>query len=174
MVVKWIRRDATRTVLPGEYEAAICFCEGSVGLLSEVGDLVGRPPAILGAISRSLKSGAKARLTALNRAAMIRRSTDDGVRSGRFDPLVMVESSALSPREGLSTISVRERSCVPAEVVLICRLAGLSVVNLWDGTAGNWGRRLSEPDEIEIGVVAGKAAEPSADRAGAPEQGRGM
>jgi hypothetical protein len=38
----------------------------------------------------------------------------------------------------------------------------MSVLNLWGETAGNWGRRTLELDEIEIMVVARKTAEPSA------------
>jgi hypothetical protein len=33
---------------------------------------------------------------------------------------------------------------------------------MWGGTAGNWGRRELDLDEIEIMVVARKTAEPSA------------
>ncbi|HSD95143.1 MAG TPA: hypothetical protein VLA94_06920 [Syntrophales bacterium] len=39
---------------------------------------------------------------------------------------------------------------------------GMSVINMWGGTAGNWGRRSLDLDEIEIMVVARKIAEPSA------------
>jgi hypothetical protein len=35
-------------------------------------------------------------------------------------------------------------------------MAGLSVTDMWGGTAGNWGRRLLDLDEIEIMVVAWK------------------
>jgi hypothetical protein len=37
----------------------------------------------------------------------------------------------------------------------------MSVINMWGGTAGNWGRRSIDLDEIEIMVVARKIAEPS-------------
>jgi hypothetical protein len=41
-------------------------------------------------------------------------------------------------------------------------LAGMSVVGMWGGTAGNRGRRDLDLDEIEIMIVARKTAEPSA------------
>jgi hypothetical protein len=44
----------------------------------------------------------------------------------------------------------------------------MSVLNMWGGTAGNWGRRTLDLDEIEIMIVARKIAEPSA--AGGAEQ----
>jgi len=38
----------------------------------------------------------------------------------------------------------------------------MSVVSMWGGTAGNWGRRPLDLDEMEIMIVARKTAEPSA------------
>jgi SAM-dependent methyltransferase len=157
--VNWIRSDAARFSLAEKYDAVICLCEGSMGLLSQTDDPIDQPLAILRNISQSLKAQAHAILTVLNGAAMIRRCTNDDVRKGRFDPLQMVESSAHSPREGLPAIPVRERAFVPTELVLMCDLAGLSVLSMWGGTAGNWGRRELDLDEIEIMVVACKTAE---------------
>jgi hypothetical protein len=48
------------------------------------------------------------------------------------------------------------------ELLLLFRLAGMSVLNMWGGTAGNWGRRSLDLDEIEIMIVARKIAEPVA------------
>jgi hypothetical protein len=36
----------------------------------------------------------------------------------------------------------------------------MAVLNIWGGTAGNWGRRTLDLDEIEIMIVARKTAEP--------------
>ena len=49
---------------------------------------------------------------------------------------------------------------MPTELALLFRLAGMSVLDIWGGTAGNWGRRSIDLDEIEIMVVARKTAEP--------------
>jgi len=152
--VDWVRSDATRFTLPGKYDAAICLCEGAFGLLGHADDPIDQPLAILRNVSRSLKPQAKALFTVLNGAAMLRRYTNKDVEQGRFDPLTMVESSALPPREGLPAVPVRERGFVPTELTLLFRLAGLSVLHTWGGTAGNWGRRALDLDEIEIMVVA--------------------
>jgi SAM-dependent methyltransferase len=165
--VNWIRSDAARFSPAEKYDAVICLCEGSMGLLGRTDDPIEQPLAILRNISRSLKPQARALLTILNGAAMIRRSTNDDVREGRFDPLQMVESSTPSPREGLPAVPVRERAFMPTELVLMCSLAGLSVISIWGGTAGNWGRRELDLDEMEIMVVARKTAEPSAGAEGA-------
>lgn len=98
--------------------------------------------------------------TVLNATAMIRRYMNKDVEEGRFDPLALVESSELPPQEGLPPVAVRERAFVPTELVLLFRLAGMSVLNIWGGTAGNWGRRNLDLDEMEIMVVACKTGEP--------------
>jgi len=160
--VQWIQADATRFSLPRRYDAAICLCEGAFGLLSQNNDPIEQPLAILRNISRSLKPRAKAVLTVLNAARMIRKYQNKDVAEGRFDPMTMVESSECAPRDGLPAIAVRERAFVATELVLLCRLAGMSVLNVWGGTAGNWGRRTLDLDEFEIMVVARKTAEPTA------------
>jgi SAM-dependent methyltransferase len=162
--VRWIRSDATRFTLAERFDAAICLCEGSLGLLGQADDPIEQPLAILRNISRSLRPQAPVLLTVLNGAAMIRRYTNEDVAEGRFDPLQMTESSSLPPREGLPPVTPgRERAFVPTELVLMCGLAGLSVVNMWGGTAGNWGRRPLDLDEIEIMIVARKTGEPVAE-----------
>jgi len=93
---------------------------------------------------------------------MLRRYQNKDVAEGRFDPLTMVESSECAPQEGLPAVAVRERAFVPTELFLLFRIAGMSVLNIWGGTAGNWGRRSLDLDEIEIMIVACKTAEPLA------------
>jgi len=159
--VKLIQADATRFSLPAKYDAAVCLCEGAFGLLGQSDDPIAQPLSILCNISRSLKPEARAMLTVLNAAAMLRKYTNRDVTEGRFDPFSMVESSEHPPREGLSPVALRERAFVPTELVLLFRLAGMAVLNMWGGTAGNWGRRTLDLDEIEIMIVARKTAEPS-------------
>ncbi len=160
--VDWIHADATRFALPRKYDCAICLCEGAFGLLGQGDDPIRQPLSILRNISRSLKPQAKAVLTVLNAAAMLRKHTNKDVAEGRFDPLTMVESSECPPREGLPAMAVRERAFVATELILLFRLAGLSVLDMWGGTAGNWGKRTLDLDEIEIMIVARKVADPSA------------
>lgn len=159
--VEWVRSNATQFSFPGKFDAAVCLCEGAFGLLGQSDDPIDQPLAILGNVSRSLKPQAKAVFTVLNGAAMLRRYQNEDVADGRFDPLTMVESGAYPPQEGLPAVPVRERAFVPTELLLLFRLAGLSVLDMWGGTAGNWGRRPLDLDEIEIMIVARKAGEPS-------------
>jgi SAM-dependent methyltransferase len=158
--VDWVRSDATRFSLPGKFDGAICLCEGAFGLLDKGDDPIAHPSAILQNVCRSLKPRAKAVFTVLNGLAMIRKCRPEDVAEGRFDPLALVRASEHAPQEGLPTIWVRERGFVPTELSLLFRLAGMPVLNMWGGTAGNWGRRTIDLDEIEIMVVAHKTAEP--------------
>jgi SAM-dependent methyltransferase len=157
--VEWIQADATQFSLPQKYDAAICLCEGAFGLLGRQDDPIDQPLSILCNISRSLKPQSKAVLTVLNAAAMLRKYTNQDVSEGRFDPFTLVESSEYLPREGQPAVPVRERGFVPTELALLLRLAGMSVLAMWGGTAGNWGRRALDLDEIEFMVVARKTVE---------------
>jgi len=160
--VEWVHADATRFSLPKKYDAAICLCEGSFGLLGQGDDPIEQPLSILANISRSLKPGAKALLTVLNVGRMFRMYQDKDVAEGRFDPFDLVESGEMSPREGEPPLPTRERAFVATELRLLFRLAGLPVLHLWGGTAGNWGKRTLYLDEYEIMIVAQKAGEPIA------------
>jgi hypothetical protein len=147
--------------IAADNDSVICLCEGSFGLLGPGDDPIRQPLSILCNISRSLKPQGKVLLTVLNATAVIRKYTNQDIVEGRFDPLTMIESSECPPREGLPAVAVRERAFLPTELHLLFRLAGLSVLNMWGGTAGNWGRRPLDLDEIEIMIVARKIAEPS-------------
>lgn len=160
--VEWVHSDATRFSFPRRFDAAICLCEGAFGLLGQGDDPIEQPLSILRNLSSALKPQAMAVFTVLNATAAIRRACAEDVAQGRFDPLTLVQSSAHPPREGLAPVAVRERWFTGTELRLLFRLAGMSVINLWGGTAGNWGRRPLDLDEMEIMVVARKTAEPAA------------
>ena len=158
--VEWVRSDATRFTFPAKFDAALCLCEGAFGLLGQGDDPMDQPLSILCNISQSLRPKAKAIFTVLSGTAMLRRAQNKDVAEGRFDPLTLVWSSEHPPREGLPPVALRERAFVPTELLLLFRMAGLSVLHMWGGTAGNWGRRTLDLDEMEIMVVACKIAEP--------------
>lgn len=154
--VEWMQANATDFSLPTLVDGAICLCEGAFGLLSEVDDPIEQPLSILRNIASSLKPGAKAILTVLNGAAMLRKYDKTDVEAERFDPVNLVESSSYAPQEGLAEIPVREKGFVAAELVLLFRLVGMAVRHVWGGTAGRWDRKTIDLDEIELMVVAEK------------------
>ena len=54
---------------------------------------------------------------------------------------------------------MRECAFVPTELSLLFRVAGLSDLNIWGGTAGSWNKKTLDLDEMEIMVVARKTGE---------------
>ncbi len=159
VTVAWIEADARNISCREPFDAAICLCEGAFGLLGSADDPIGQPRAILHTIAGAMKPGAKCVFTVLNGYALARRRTQADVEQRMFDPLAFTERSEChGPGSGRAG-RLRERAFVPTEIVLLFALAGLEVRNIWGGTAGNWGRRVIDLDEIEIMVVARKTAD---------------
>lgn len=156
--VEWIHADATQFRSAKLYDAAICLCEGAFTLLNLDDDPIDHDLAIARNIHAALKPGAGFILTALSAFRYIRQATDQGLESGKFDPMSMTETFTMEWDTviGKKEVLVRERSYVPTELTLLLRLAGFEVKHIWGGTAGRWGRRPLDLDEIEMMVVANR------------------
>lgn len=156
--VEWVHVDATKFTATKLFDAAICLCEGAFGLLGSEDNPYEHDLAILGNIYHALKPGARLILTALNGCRPIRQCTQEDVKKGRFDPLTMVEISTMEYdcAEGKKTVVIRERGHLPSELIMMFRQAGFEVEHIGGGTAGNWGRRPLDLDEIELMVIAKK------------------
>lgn len=156
--VIFVQADATRFSSDLRFDAAICVCEGSFGLLGQTDDPIEHDLAILRSIHAALKPGGRFLLTALSALRTIRQYTDADVASGKFDPMGLVEAGEMqiATPEGPDVVPVRERAYVAGELKLMCRLAGLDVQQIWGGTAGNWGHRQIEMDEYELMLIARK------------------
>lgn len=129
------------------------------------------PLAILRRVAAAMEPEAKCLFTVLNGFAMARRHSSEDVAHSIFDPLNLTERSDCHPNVEGCDSDMRERGFVPTELTLLFQMAGLRVSNIWGGTAGNWGRRPVDLDEMEIMVLARKAAEPCA-QPGSPECSR--
>jgi SAM-dependent methyltransferase len=137
-----------------QFDGVICLCEGAFGLLGHGDDALEQPLAILRRVARALRPGGRCLFTVLNGYATVRRHSQEDVESNVFDPLTLSELSEVNdPR---SSATMRERAFVPTELRLLFSTAGLTVVHMWGGTAGDWGRRKIKLDEWEIMVVAQK------------------
>jgi len=156
--VEWLHADATRFASEKVFDAAICLCEGAFGLLGRDGDPIGHSLAILRNISAVLKPHAKAVFTVVNGFATIRQMTQQDVEERRFDPLTMaaVYDEEYETPEGKKTVTLRERGFIPTELVMMFDQSGFRIEHLGGGTAGNWGRRAIDLDEIEVMVIASK------------------
>ncbi|UCC16953.1 MAG: methyltransferase domain-containing protein [Dehalococcoidales bacterium] len=138
------------------FDAAICLCEGAFCLLGEGDDPHERDVTILRNFFSALKPGAKFILTALYGCMPIRQYMQEDIDSGIFDPVTMVETHLMEKDDSEDVLIVRERSYTPPELVLLFRIAGFKVENVWGGTAGNWGKRPLDLDEMEVMITARK------------------
>jgi SAM-dependent methyltransferase len=150
-----VKCDATSFEPIEPFDVALCLCEGSLGLLATADDPLEHDLAILRTIYRALRPRGRFVLTALNGLRMARQCGPDDVAAGRFDPATLTERHPLewSDAGGKHVMEVRERGFVPSELALLCHAAALRVDHVWGGTAGDWGRRPVDPDEMEIMVV---------------------
>ena len=157
--VEWIQADASKFTYPGSFDAAVCLCEGAFGLLGKDDDPLEHELSILRNINDALKEDKKLILTVLNGFRMIREHSQEDVKSGKFDPITLVEVSSqeYDTLEGKKQVWVKERGFIPTELVVILGQAGFKTEHIWGGTAGNWGRRKIDLDEMEIMVIARKA-----------------
>jgi SAM-dependent methyltransferase len=152
VAVTFVHANAARMRLGRQFNAVICLCEGAFGLLGKQDDAIEQPLAILRGVSRAMKPGARCLFTVLNGYAMVRGR---GLwEKNIFDPLTLSEVSECCDPDHPG--AMRERGFVPTELTLLFRMAGLNVLHIWGGTAGDWRRGKITLDEMEIMVVAGK------------------
>jgi len=156
--VEWIHADATQFASDKLFDAAICLCEGAFGLLGKDGDPIEHSLSVLRNINLALKPETTAIFTALNGFAQIRRHSQEDVELGRFNPLTMAEISdqEYDTAEGSKKVSLRERGFIPTELVMLFDQTGFEVEHIGGGTAGKWGRRMIDLDEIEIMIIGKK------------------
>jgi cyclopropane fatty-acyl-phospholipid synthase-like methyltransferase len=154
-----IHADAAKFSSADVFDAAICLCEGAFGLLDSGDDPLEHDLSILRNIYGVLKPGAGLISTSLNGCRMIRQSSQEDIVNGRFNPVTMVKTSEMEYEapEGRKSVLLRERGYVPTELLMLFRLAGFEVEHIGGGTAGSWGRRPLDLDEMEVMVIARKA-----------------
>jgi cyclopropane fatty-acyl-phospholipid synthase-like methyltransferase len=138
------------------FDAGVCLCEGAFGLIGQEEDPEAHDLTILHNVAAVLRPGAPFLLTALNGLRLIRLYQQADVEAGRFDPWTLTETHPMEydTPEGPQTVMVREKGHLPQDLARLCRTAGFEVEHVWGGTAGNWGRRPVELDEIELMILA--------------------
>lgn len=152
---EFVLADARDFVRPRAFDAAVCLCEGAFALLQSDEDNV----RVLRHIAASLRAGAPFLLTTLNGYRTIRRAGSDA--ETRLDPLTMVETWTPARSEaGDRRYTLPGRHYIVPELVKMHHAAGLDVEHVWGGTAGNWGRRPLDWDEIEVMLLSRKSPAP--------------
>lgn len=155
VTVEFIKADATEFRREREFDAAICLCEGAFSLIGSSDDPVEHDLAILRNVYASLKPGGKFILTALSALSRIKGASNEDIARGAFDPDTMTFFEEIEPPDG-TKVPIRERVYVPTELYLIFKMVGFDVKAIWGGTAGRWGKRKVDFNDIEIMVVGEK------------------
>ena len=154
--VEWIHANAVDYRSDADFDGVICLCEGAICLLGADDDPFERDLAILGNIYGSLRPGGRLILNALNACRQIRAFDDGDVEAGRFDPLTLTEASDVSELSEQDLSSLRERGYTPPELHRMLTWTGFQVSGIYGGTAGDWGLRRPELDEMELMAIAAK------------------
>lgn len=144
-LTEFVVADARDFVRARAFDAAVCLCEGGFALLQTDEDNV----RVLRHIAASLKPGAPFLLTTMNGYRTIRLAgeTTDTV----LNASTMVESWIQEDGNEL-----RGRHFIVPELVRMHSQASLTVEAIWGGTAGKWGRRDLEWDEMEVMLLSRK------------------
>lgn len=156
--VNFIQADASDFSLDEQFDAAICICEGSFGLLSINDDPLTHEKEILRNIAAVLKPGASLLMNARNACQLIRHFSDEDIASGAFDPYTLTRVVKLGEMyPGFDPeVEVMEKCFTPPELRLLIESNGFAVDQMWGGTAGNWTKHTLSLDEIEIMVKCHK------------------
>ena len=153
-----IHCDATKYRASETFDAAICLCEGAFGLLSPAEDIDAHDAQIVANIFSALKPGAPFILTGPNGWAKLRQFTQESVEQGRFDPYTLVETFEIDweTPQGPRKVLVKERGYLPGQLEDLFLRTGFLLRGVYGGTAGSWGERPVQLDDIEIMVIAQK------------------
>ena len=156
--VNFIKADATSFKAEDKYDAAVCLCEGAFALIGIDEDPFEHDSRILKNVNASLKQGAKFSITTLNALRMIREYSQDDVKKGTFDTYTLTETHPMEYKTDLGNekVIVKEKGYTGLELKYLLESSGFAVEHIWGGTAGNWGKRKIQLDEIEIMVVCCK------------------
>jgi len=158
VALELIHGDATEWIASEPFDAAICLCEGGVGLIEKGEDAELHDSSIFSNLAASLKPNGPFLLTTLNGYSIIRQMKDEHAVEGRFDPATMYANyqDEWELPEGAKIMTIRERLFIAPELVRMLQEAGFVVDNVFGGTAGHWARRFLSLDEVEAMFVCRK------------------
>ncbi len=156
--IEFILADATTWEADRIFDAAICLCEGGVGLLDAGENAERHDHAIFTNIAAALSPNAPFLLTAMNAYATIRQMSDEQIAAGCFNPANMYSTyqDEWDLPGGMTVMNIHERLFTPPELVKLLSAAGFVVDNVFGGTAGHWARRFLSLDEVEAMYVCRK------------------
>ncbi len=135
------------------FDGAICICESGLGTLGWQQDL-----SVLKTIHGSLNDGAKLILTTYNG---LRKYRGERIKAKSFDYLQGLVHWQLPDEwyddhahgERLQDI---QRVYIPAELTMLCEMAGFSRVEILGCKPGEFNRQPLDPDDIEMMIICTK------------------
>ncbi len=142
------RLDARALSFDGEFDAAICLCQGAFGLMTADGD----DEAVLAGIVRALRPDGRLALTAFNAYFAVKHHTqasfdaDAGVAHERTD----VRDPDGRPR----TVDLWTGCYTPRELRLLCQRLGLRVRRISSVEPGDYGSRPPTTELPELLLIA--------------------
>jgi SAM-dependent methyltransferase len=140
--------DVRELALEGEFDAAICLCQGGFGLLGGSDD-----EAVIGRIASAVRPGGRIAVSAFS-AYFALHWIEDG---DAFDPATGVnhEVATLRNEAGAETTADLWTTCFTArELSLVARAAGLDDVSVSGVTPGDYGIRPVTLDRPELLLLA--------------------
>jgi SAM-dependent methyltransferase len=154
--VEWVHADATEYLAKERFDAVFCLCGAAFTTVDLAADPIEHDAAILRNVHASLKAGGLFVLTTPNGYRRIREVTDADIATGAFDPATMVQTReddfAIGGAAG--RMRYKERLYTLPELIGLLAAQGFETKHAWGGTAGRWGRRPLELDEIEMMVIS--------------------
>lgn len=132
-----------------KFSGAICICESGLGSLGWEKDL-----SVLKVIYDSLISGAKLILTTFNG---LKKYRGDRINAQSFDFINgIVHWQLPDDYDSGEKLEEFQRAYIPAELKMLCEMAGFSDVEVLGCKPGEFNRKPLEPDDIELMIVCKK------------------
>ena len=143
------RLDARSMEFEGEFDAAICLCQGAFGMMTAAGE----DEAVLGGIARALRRpGGALALTAFNAYFAVKYHTDATFDAGAG---VSHERTTVHDEQGVPTeIDLWTGCYTPRELRLLLERAGLDVTSVTSVEPGRYGDAEPSTESPEFLVVA--------------------
>jgi ubiquinone/menaquinone biosynthesis C-methylase UbiE len=146
---EFLVRDARELDFRGEFDGAICLCEGAFGLAGSLDN----HRKILRGIHRALKPGGWFVLTAIHLPAELRMSPEGAVYDA-YTNTTAVREPVTSPEGETKEVTFYTTAFTYRELLLLFGEAGFEVLDAFGCIAGQFSRKPLEPDDYEIMMVA--------------------
>jgi SAM-dependent methyltransferase len=149
----FVRADARALDYDGEFDAAVSLCQGAFGLAGGPGAPLDGDGAVLDGITRALRPGGVAAVSAFSAYFQVRWLEDGDT----FDAGAGVNHERTEVRDedgGTLAVDLWTTCFTPRELRLLAAAAGLEVAGLWSVTPGAYGRDDPSIETPEFLLVA--------------------